>query len=106
MNKKPEHGLDKVIHERARLLIMTKLSSSDEPKVSFNELKSSLEMTAGNLSVQLANLETAGYVSIEKQFVDKKSSTCVSITMEGHQAFLSYLDAMEHLIRSIKETKE
>ncbi len=99
---KQQPKLDKIIHERARLMILTYLASSEETEASFNELKEGLDLTSGNLSVQLKTLEEAGFVSIKKEFRGNKPYTGVSITAEGAEALSSYLSEMESLIRSLK----
>ncbi|MGE5586503.1 MAG: winged helix-turn-helix domain-containing protein [Bacillota bacterium] len=95
-------AIDKVIHERARLLVLTYLASQTRDRVLFNELKENLELTAGNLSVQLRNLEAAGYVQIHKRIKGNKPETSVSLTAKGYEALNSYLDQMERIIRSVK----
>jgi DNA-binding MarR family transcriptional regulator len=64
----------------------------------FNELKSVLEVTQGNLSVQLRKLEDAGYVAIEKGFLGRKPRTRVRITPAGRAAFAAYLEALGQVI--------
>ena len=93
-----KYDLDKVIHERARLLILINLASNNKQQISFNELKEDLDLTAGNLSVQLTNLEQAGYIVIQKSFQNKKPVTNVSLTPEGLAALKQYMLAMEELI--------
>ncbi len=93
---------DKIVHERSRLLILTYLASADEPAVKFTELKNKLDMTAGNLSVQLKTLRKAGYVSIRKQFKDDKPLTTASVTPEGRKALEAYVTAMERIIATFK----
>ena len=66
----------------------------------FNELKQVLEATQGNLSVQLRKLEEAGYVTIEKSFLDRKPLTRARVTAAGVKAFRRYLDTMTTLVRS------
>lgn len=95
--------LDKVIHERARLVILTYLASGKSGRAEFTELKEVLDFTAGNLSVQLRNLEEAGYVAIEKSFRDNKPLTEAVLTPEGDRALREYLDEMEQLIGSLKK---
>ena len=94
--------LDKVIHERARLIILAYLSSSTSAAVSFSELREKLELTAGNLSIQLRTLEAAGYVRIAKSFVENRPNTSVALTARGSRALRGYLGEMEHLIRRLK----
>jgi DNA-binding HxlR family transcriptional regulator len=95
--------IDKFIHERARLLILTHLATNEEREVSFNDLKDALDMTAGNLSVQLRNLEDIGYVEVNKTIEGRKTVTRVALTSKGYEELMTYLDNMEKIIRSIKE---
>ena len=88
--------IDEVIHGRIRLGIMVYLADVDA--ADFTELKTVLEATQGNLSVHLNNLDEAGYVAIDKSFVNNKPLTRVSITREGRRAFAAYLDAIGALI--------
>ncbi len=94
--------LDKVIHERSRLMVLTYLSSSERGEAGFTELRDGLGFTAGNLSVQIKVLEEAGYVSVDKRFVANKSFTGVSLTNEGQKALSAYLAEMETIIASLK----
>jgi DNA-binding MarR family transcriptional regulator len=94
---------DKVIHERARLVILTFLASGRDGRAEFTELKDALDFTAGNLSVQLKNLEAAGYITIEKSFRKNKPLTEVELTDKGDAALREYLDEMERLIGSLKK---
>lgn len=95
-------NLDKIVHERARLLILTFVASSSDKKVAFNDLKQNLGFTSGNLSVQLRNLEKAGYIEIEKKITNRKPETNVSLTPEGLKALKNYISEMESLINSVK----
>lgn len=88
--------IDDVIHGRLRLGIMAYLASAET--ADFNELKSMLQATQGNLSVHLRKLEEAGYVEIEKAFRARKPLTRIRITTKGRAAFTAYLDAMSKLI--------
>ena len=88
--------IDDVIHGRMRLGIMVYLA--DAETADFTELKTVLEATQGNLSVHLKKLEEAGYVAIDKSFVNNKPLTRVSITREGRKAFAAYLEAIGALI--------
>ncbi|MGE5592164.1 MAG: transcriptional regulator [Betaproteobacteria bacterium] len=97
--------IDRVIHERARLLILTYLATQTKDRVLFNELKENLGLTAGNLSVQLRNLEAAGYVRIYKRIKGSKPETSVSLTAGGYEALHSYLDQMERIIRFVKKPR-
>ncbi|HVO40267.1 MAG TPA: transcriptional regulator [Spirochaetia bacterium] len=94
--------LDRVIHERARLIVLAYLSSSEIPSVGFTELKEKLGLSAGNLSIQLKTLEGAGYVKIAKSFVDNRPNTTVSLTAKGSRALREYLREMEALMGTLK----
>ena len=96
-------AIDKIIHERSRLLILTHLASNEKREISFNALQEKLGFTSGNLSVQLKKLRQAQYVEIKKTFKDNKPYTTVSITMEGIKALNRYLDEMEGLIKSLRK---
>ncbi len=88
--------IDEIIHGRIRLGIMVYLA--DAEVADFTELKTALEATQGNLSIHLKKLEEAGYVSIDKSFVDKKPLTRVRITDAGREAFQAYVEAIGALI--------
>ena len=95
--------IDKIIHERSRLLILTHLASNEKKEISFNELLEKLGFTSGNLSVQLKRLKEADYVNINKAFKDNKPHTTVSITLRGTEALNNYLDEMEDLIKTLRK---
>ena len=88
--------IDDVIHGRLRLGVMAYLANAEV--ADFNELKSVLEVTQGNLSVQLRKLEEAEYVTIEKSFLGRKPLTQIRITAAGRKAFAVYLEALSKLI--------
>lgn len=89
-------AIDEVIHGRLRLGVMAYLAGRQG--ADFSELKTKLLATDGNLSVHLRKLEEAGYVAIEKRFVDRKPLTRARLTDFGRVAFLTYLDAMAKLV--------
>jgi DNA-binding MarR family transcriptional regulator len=90
-------GLDRVIHEKARLSILTSLVSN--PKgIAFNHLKSLCGLTDGNLSRHLQILEAAGLVSNTKSFVDNRPHTLCKITADGRKRYLKYLAVLEQVI--------
>ncbi|HRE45157.1 MAG TPA: transcriptional regulator [Terricaulis sp.] len=88
--------LDDVIHGRLRLGIMAYLADAEAAE--FTELKAALEATQGNLSIHLRKLEEAGYVSIDKSFLNRKPLTRVRMTEAGRAAFALYLEAMAKLV--------
>lgn len=100
---RPVTALNKIIHERSRLLILTYLASNERKEISFNELQENLEFTSGNLSIQLKKLKEAGYLTIQKTFKDNKPFTTVSITPKGIKALNSYIEEMEGIIKTLKQ---
>jgi DNA-binding HxlR family transcriptional regulator len=93
--------LDRFIHERMRLGIVSALAVNDH--LSFNDLKKLLKTTDGNLSVHARKLEEAGYVSCEKYFEGRMPKTEYRLTLAGRQALESYLDHMEAIIQATRE---
>ena len=89
-------AIDDVIHGRLRLGIMAYLSTASPAP--FTELKTKVNATDGNLSTHLGKLEEAGYVRIEKKFVDKKPRTLVHLTNAGRAAWIDYLKRLQGLI--------
>jgi len=92
----PVGKIDEIIHGRLRLGVMAYLANAEV--ADFIELKTLLEVTQGNLSIQLRKLEEAGYVGIEKGFLGRKPRTRIRITPAGRKAFAAYLDALGQLI--------
>ena len=89
--------LDTIIHSRIRLAIMSVLISVEE--ADFNFLKEKVNATDGNLSVHLKKLEDAGYISVRKEFIDRKPSTAYKLTAKGNKAFELYIQRLESLIK-------
>ncbi|HEV8593578.1 MAG TPA: transcriptional regulator [Pyrinomonadaceae bacterium] len=92
--------LDKVIHERMRLGIISALAAND--RLSFNDLKKLLNTTDGNISVHARKLEEAGYLVCEKSFKGRTPLTEYAITKDGKKALERYLNHMEALIKAMK----
>lgn len=88
--------IDDVIHGRLRLGVMAYLA--DAEVADFTELKTALEATQGNLSIHLRKLQEAGYVTIDKSFLNLKPLTRVRMTEAGRQAFIAYLEAIGRLV--------
>lgn len=88
--------IDEVIHGRVRLGIMAYLSGVGT--ADFNEMKTRLQTTDGNLSVHLRKLEEAGFVEVAKSFQGRKPLTRATMTEVGRDAFIAYLDAMSGLV--------
>lgn len=93
--------LDRLIHERLRLGILSALSVSES--LTFNELKKMLDTTDGNLSVHARKLEEAGYIACAKSFQGRVPRTDYRLTAAGKRALERYLDHMEALIRAMRE---
>ncbi|MGH7448060.1 MAG: winged helix-turn-helix domain-containing protein [Longimicrobiales bacterium] len=93
--------LDRIIHERVRLAIVSALAVND--KLTFNELKSLLGTSDGNLSVHARRLEDAGYLTCDKTFEGRVPRTEYRLTASGRRALKQYLDHMEALIRRVRE---
>ena len=94
-------ALDRLIHERIRLGILSALAATDA--LSFNDLKKLLDTTDGNLSVHARKLEEANYIACSKSFENRVPKTEYAITAAGRRAFERYLDHMEALIRAARE---
>jgi DNA-binding transcriptional ArsR family regulator len=93
-------ALDRLIHERVRLGIVSALAGTQS--LSFVELKEALGLTDGNLSVHARRLEEAGYVACEKRFQGRVPRTEYRLTAKGRSALARYLDHMEALIRATR----
>lgn len=88
---------DRLIHEKTRLAIVSALAVN--PTLSFNELKSILKTTDGNVSVHARKLEEAGYLTCRKSFEGRMPRTEYALTASGKRAFEKYIGHMEALIR-------
>jgi DNA-binding MarR family transcriptional regulator len=103
-------GLDRVIHERARLSVLTSLATN--PKgLTFGDLKQLCALTDGNLSRHLAVLEKAKMVEIKKGHEHNRPQTICRITASGQKRFLDYLSTLEQVVRdaakvNAKESKD
>jgi DNA-binding MarR family transcriptional regulator len=93
--------LDRLIHERLRLGILSALSVNES--LTFNELKKLLDTTDGNLSVHARKLEEAGYLSCTKSFEGRMPRSDYKLTASGRRALDRYLDHMEALIQAMRE---
>ncbi|HEY9404876.1 MAG TPA: transcriptional regulator [Pyrinomonadaceae bacterium] len=93
--------LDRLIHERLRLGIVSALAGN--ASLTFNELKEILKTTDGNLSVHARKLEDAAYITCEKSFDGRTPKTEYRLTADGRRALTRYLDHMESIIRTARE---
>ena len=92
--------LDRIIHEKARLGIMTLLAT--RPGWTFQDLKAELGMSDGNLVTHLRTLHDNGYVSVTKEILDRPQ-TSYALTAKGKTSFQEYLAVLEQIIRAGKE---
>ena len=95
--KNPFDNLDKILEHRVRLQIMSVLVANES--YDFNSLKELLEVTDGNLASNIKALEKEKYVSVNKQFIDRKPNTKFKATEKGKNAFRKHLDALEELVK-------
>jgi DNA-binding HxlR family transcriptional regulator len=93
-------SLDRVIHERMRLAIVSALAVNDT--LTFNDLKRLLETTDGNLSVHARKLEDARYIAVDKSFEGRMPKTEFRLTAAGRKAFEKYIAHMESLIKAVR----
>jgi len=92
--------LDPVIHQPVRLRICASLASlNPDDSIEFTFLRDLLELTDGNLGAHLRKLEEAGYLSVEKTFVDRKPKSFITLTPKGRRAFKEHVKALRTIIK-------
>jgi len=92
----PIADLDRVVHSPPRLMILAYLAAVDS--VDFIFLMNQVELTRGNLSSHLKTLEEAGYIDVQKEFVEKVPRTLIRLTDEGREAIQTYREQMRTII--------
>jgi DNA-binding MarR family transcriptional regulator len=100
VNPEPFLQLDRVIHEKGRLAIMSMLAAS--PELSFTELRSALGMTDGNLTTHIRTLQEAGYVAVAKSYQKNRPLTTCSLTAAGRKAFAQYVNLLERIVQQTR----
>ncbi len=100
MNPEPLLQLDRLIHEKGRLGIMSLLAAT--PELSFTELRDALNMTDGNVTTHIRTLQEAGYVAVTKSFQGGRPLTTCSLTASGRDAFTRHINLLEQIIRQAK----
>ena len=100
MNPEPFLQLDRVIHEKGRLAIMSMLAAT--PELAFTELRDTLEMTDGNLTTHIRTLQESGYVSVAKSYQNNRPLTTCSLTAAGRKAFTGYVNLLEQIVQQTK----
>jgi DNA-binding MarR family transcriptional regulator len=101
VNPEPFLQLDRVIHEKGRLAIMSLLAAS--PQLSFTEIRDSLKMTDGNVTAHLRTLHDAGYVAVTKSMERGRGVTSYSLTDTGRKQFTAYLDLLEQIVAQTRK---
>lgn len=91
--------INDIVHSRVRLSILSFLSTAR--RAEFTLLRKTLNITDGNLSLHLKKLETAGYVVLDKDFVDRKPRTTVVLTPGGREALLEYVIGIKALLKDV-----
>lgn len=94
-------GLDRLLHERARLSVMTALSTAEEGRL-FTDLRRLCDLTDGNLNRHLEVLKEHGLVSVKKRGEGRASETRVRLTATGRKAFLRYLAELERVLHDAR----
>ena len=103
MNPEPFLQIDRVIHEKGRMAIMSLLAAS--PELSFTEMRETLAMTDGNLTSHIRTLQEAGYVAVAKTYQNNRPLTTCSLTAAGRKAFSTYIDLLDQIVRQTKPVK-
>lgn len=95
----PISQLNKIFDSRIRIGIMSALMVNES--LSFNDLKTLIDVTDGNLATHLRTLEESGYLRVQKGFIGRKTNTSYSVTKTGEKAFRAHLDALEQIIKGL-----
>jgi DNA-binding MarR family transcriptional regulator len=100
VNPEPFLQIDRVIHEKGRLGIMSMLAAT--PELSFIELRDTLAMTDGNLNTHIRTLQEAGYIAVSKSYEKNRPLTTCSLTTAGRKAFAGYIDLLEQILQQTR----
>lgn len=100
MNPEPFLQLDRVIHEKGRLAIMSLLAAS--PQLSFTEMRDTLNMTDGNVTAHIRTLHESGYIAVTKAFQGGRQITSYALTAPGRKAFTDYINLLEQIVQQTK----
>jgi DNA-binding MarR family transcriptional regulator len=100
VNPEPYLQLDRVIHEKGRLGIMSLLAASTQ--LSFTEMRDALNMTDGNVTAHTRTLQEAGYVAVTKAFQGGRPLTTYTLTPQGRAAFTNYINLLEQIVQHNK----
>jgi DNA-binding MarR family transcriptional regulator len=102
VNPEPFLQLDRVIHEKGRLAIMSLLAAT--PELAFTELRDALSMTDGNVTTHIRTLQEAGYIAVSKSYQNNRPLTTCSLTAAGRKAFADYIGLLEQIIQQTKKS--
>ena len=100
MNPEPFLQLDRVIHEKGRLAIVSLLAAT--PDMAFTELRDTLQMTDGNLTTHIRTLQEAGYIAVAKSYQNNRPLTTCALTAAGRTAFTAYVDLLDQIVRQAR----
>jgi DNA-binding MarR family transcriptional regulator len=100
VNPEPYLQLDRVIHEKGRLAIMSALAAT--PELAFTELRDLLDMTDGNLTTHIRALQEAGYVAVAKSYQNRRPLTTCTLTAAGRKTFAEYINLLEQIVQQNK----
>ena len=100
MNPEPFLQLDRIIHEKGRLGIMSLLAAA--PQLSFTEMRDTLNMTDGNITAHVRTLQEAGYIAVTKAFQGGRPLTTYAVTPAGRKAFTAYINLLEQIVQQTK----
>jgi len=100
VNPEPFLQLDRLIHEKGRLAIMSMLAAA--PELSFTEMRDALAMTDGNLTTHIKALQQEGYITVAKTYQNRRPLTTCSLTAAGRKAFAEYINLLEEIVRQNK----
>jgi DNA-binding MarR family transcriptional regulator len=103
VNPEPLLQLDRIIHEKGRLAIMSLLAASAQ--LSFTELRDTLNLTDGNFTAHIRTLQEAGYVAATKNLQGSRPLTTFSLTEAGKRAFTDYINLLEKIVQEAKREK-
>jgi DNA-binding MarR family transcriptional regulator len=101
VNPEPFLHLDRVIHEKGRLAIMSLLAAT--PELAFTELRDTLGMTDGNVTTHIRTLQEAGYVAVAKSYQNRRPLTTCSLTAAGRKAFAGYISLLEQIVQQTRK---
>lgn len=96
MNPEPFLNLDRVIHEKGRLAIMSLLAAT--PQMAFTDMRETLGMTDGNLTTHLRTLHEAGYVAVTKAYQGGRPLSTYALTADGRRSFAAYIELLAQIV--------